>query len=152
AESWRIPLQASGNRANSTAHRALSGRSPVLCRTGVSQFARLKPALRTADPIVVPVLAGSSGDSPYHEPRPAGGRARPVPGVRMTKPIGRSLSLSVARRLICDLMHCSRHVPLIPMERRMRLAEVAAARLTAHPRPSWCAIVLKAYSFVAAAR
>jgi hypothetical protein len=70
----------------------------------------------------------------------------------MTQPIGRSLSLSLARRLICDLMHRSRHVPLIPMERRMRLAEVAEARLAAQPRPSWCAIVLKAYGIVAAAQ
>jgi hypothetical protein len=70
----------------------------------------------------------------------------------MTQPIGRRVTLSLGRRLICDLMHVSRHVPLIPMERRMRLAEVAAAREEAHPRPSWCAIILKAYGFVAAAR
>src|SRR5215471_8155743 len=65
---------------------------------------------------------------------------------------GRWLPLSPARRLICDLMHFARKVPTVPVERRMHLAAVAAARRQAEPRPSWCAIFTKALSFVAAAR
>jgi len=65
---------------------------------------------------------------------------------------GRWLPLSPARRLICDLMHFARKVPTVPVERRMHLAAVAAARRQAEPRPSWCAIFTKALAFVAAAR
>lgn len=65
---------------------------------------------------------------------------------------GRWLRLSTPRRLICDLMHFARKVPTVPVERRMQLAAVAAARRRAAPRPSWCAIFTKALAFVAAAR
>jgi len=43
-------------------------------------------------------------------------------------------------------------VPTVPVERRMHLAAVAAARQKAEPRPSWCAIFTKALGFVGAAR
>jgi len=36
------------------------------------------------------------------------------------------------------------------VQRRLRLAEVVAARQTAHPQPSWCALFTKAYGFVSA--
>jgi hypothetical protein len=65
---------------------------------------------------------------------------------------GRTLPLSLPRRVIDDLMHASRHVPLVPMERCMDVAAVAAARRAATPRPSWCALFTKAFGFVAAAR
>src|SRR5260370_34706759 len=65
---------------------------------------------------------------------------------------GRWLRLSTPRRLICDLMHFARKVPTVPVERRMNLAAVAAARGQAAPRPSWCAIFTKALAFVAAVR
>ena len=65
---------------------------------------------------------------------------------------GRWLPLSPPRRLICDLMHFARKVPSVPVERRMNLAAVAAARQQAEPRPSLCAIFTKALAFVAAAR
>ncbi|MCC6418384.1 MAG: acyltransferase [Gemmataceae bacterium] len=70
----------------------------------------------------------------------------------MTQPAGRNLPLSHGRRFICDLMHASRHVPHAALRRRMELAPLVAARQAACPRPSWLAIFLKAYSFVAAAR
>ncbi|MCI0464772.1 MAG: hypothetical protein L0Z62_48225 [Gemmataceae bacterium] len=70
----------------------------------------------------------------------------------MTQPAGRNLPLSHARRFICDLMHATRHVPRAALRRRMHLAPVVAARQAARPRPSWMAILLKAYSFVAEAR
>src|SRR5713226_8952981 len=70
----------------------------------------------------------------------------------MPQPVGRNLSLSLPRRFICDLVHFAHKVPTVPVERRMCLAEVAAARQAARPRPSWCAVFTKAYACVAAAR
>jgi hypothetical protein len=46
------------------------------------------------------------------------------------------------------MLHFARRVPLIPVERRMHLADVVAARAVAQPRPSWCGIFTKAYAFV----
>jgi len=63
---------------------------------------------------------------------------------------GRWVSLSVHRVMICDLMHFSRKLPSIPVQRRMRLAEVVAARREASPRPSWPVIFAKAFAIVAA--
>ena len=70
----------------------------------------------------------------------------------MPQPTGRSVPLSLPRRFIGDLLHAARRVPSVPVERRMDLAEVVAARAAAAPRPSWCALFLKAYGFVTAAR
>lgn len=63
---------------------------------------------------------------------------------------GRWVSLSVHRVMICDLMHFSRKLPSIPVQRRMRLEAVVAARREATPRPSWTAIFAKAFAVVAA--
>jgi hypothetical protein len=49
-------------------------------------------------------------------------------------------------------LHFSQKVPSVPMQRRMRLDELIAARQTWPQRVSWCAIFLKAYSIVAAER
>jgi hypothetical protein len=62
------------------------------------------------------------------------------------------MALSLPRRFICDLLHHARQVPSVPMQRRMHLAEVVAARQAASPRPGWCAIFTKAYAIVAAGR
>src|SRR5262245_12643327 len=70
----------------------------------------------------------------------------------MSQPAGRSLPLSDTRRFICDLMHATQRVPRAALRRRMQLAPVIAARRAARPRPSWAAILLKAYAFVADAR
>ncbi len=75
-----------------------------------------------------------------------------TPNRRMRLRRGRTLSLSLPRRLVGDLMHFSREVPSVPMQRRMRLADVVAARADWPRRLSWCAIFLKAYSLVAAER
>jgi hypothetical protein len=68
----------------------------------------------------------------------------------MPQPGGFSVPLSPPRRLICDYLHFAKQIPSVPVQRRMRLAEVVAARDTAQPRPSWCALFTKAYSLVAA--
>jgi hypothetical protein len=62
------------------------------------------------------------------------------------------LPLSLPRRVVCDLLHFALKVPSVPVQRRMNLAAVVAARQAAVPRPSWVAIFLKAFSVVAAAR
>lgn len=69
----------------------------------------------------------------------------------MSQPAGHNLPLSLPRRLICDYLHFARKVPSIPVERSMRLADVAAARTAAAARPSWSALFIKAYAFVTAA-
>ena len=62
---------------------------------------------------------------------------------------GRSIPLSVPRRLMCDYLALCRGIPLIPMQRTMQLAELVAARnWLGDNRPSWVAIFLKAYGQV----
>jgi hypothetical protein len=68
----------------------------------------------------------------------------------MSEAVGRRLSLSPPRRFLCELLHFTRKVPAASLLRRMRLAEVAAARAAADPRPSWSAVFLKAFAFVTA--
>ena len=68
----------------------------------------------------------------------------------MPHAIGRKLTLSFARRFFRDLLLRARRNPIASMQRRMRLAAVAAARELAVPRPSWQAIFLKAFAHVSA--
>ena len=70
----------------------------------------------------------------------------------MAQPAGRKLPLSLSRRFVGDLVHCAGAVPLLTIQRRMRLAEVAAARRATVGRPGWCALFTKAFAAVAARR
>ena len=70
----------------------------------------------------------------------------------MPQPAGVKLPLSLPRRMIGDYLHFARQIPSIPVQRRMQLAAVVAARQASGPRPSWCALFTKAYAFVSAAR
>jgi hypothetical protein len=70
----------------------------------------------------------------------------------MPQPAGFNLPLSLPRRLICDYLHFAGQVPSVPVQRRMRLAPVVAAREATGLRPSWYSIFAKAYGFVCAAR
>lgn len=70
----------------------------------------------------------------------------------MTAELGRTVFLTLGRRVVCDLVESAMRIPLIPIERPMNLAEIASARAEALPRPSWCAIFTKAYATVVAAR
>ncbi|MCE9560639.1 MAG: 2-oxo acid dehydrogenase subunit E2 [Planctomycetes bacterium] len=63
---------------------------------------------------------------------------------------GRSIPLSAPRRMVSDLLHISRQIPLIPGERTMQLAKVVEARKAATPRPSWLAMFVKALATVTA--
>src|SRR5262249_50911825 len=63
---------------------------------------------------------------------------------------GRSIPLSLPRRLIGDLLHFAQKVPSVPVQRRLLLDRVRLARERAADRPRWCAVFLKAYSLTAA--
>ena len=65
---------------------------------------------------------------------------------------GKRQRLTLPRRMVCDLLHFAKKVPSIPMQRRMRLANVVAAREAATTRVGWCPIFTKAYAIVSAAR
>ena len=70
----------------------------------------------------------------------------------MGEKVGRSLPLSLPRRFIGDLLHFAQKVPTVPVQRRMNIAPLMAARNQAFPRPSWCSLFTKAYAMVAADR
>src|SRR5262249_46694043 len=69
---------------------------------------------------------------------------------RMSKQTGRNLPLSPLRRLVGDHQHFCGKVPGATVERPLSLAALRAARQACVPRPSWCAIFLKAMSMVGA--
>lgn len=75
----------------------------------------------------------------------------PIPGVDSSIQ-GTWVGLSPQRKFVCDLLHYARKVPSVPSQRRMHLADVIAARRGQSRRVSWCAIFIKAYALVAAAR
>jgi hypothetical protein len=63
---------------------------------------------------------------------------------------GRYVSLSASRRWVGDLLAVSRSIPLVPFERRMNLAAVAAVRQAAGV--GWCALFTKALGMVSQRR
>ena len=65
--------------------------------------------------------------------------------------LGRAIPLSPQRQFICDLVAVAQAIPTIPVQRRMNLAVVVAARKASPLQPSWLAIFTKAYAKVAAA-
>lgn len=62
---------------------------------------------------------------------------------------GLMVPLSRPRRLICDLLHFAAGVPTVPVQRRLALAPLVAARRALAERPSWTAIFVKALALVA---
>jgi hypothetical protein len=69
----------------------------------------------------------------------------------MSQPRGRTLPLSVPRRLTGDLLAFAQQIPSIPVERTMHLGSLVVAREAAVARPGWAAIFTKAYACVCAA-
>jgi hypothetical protein len=67
----------------------------------------------------------------------------------MSAASGRTLPLSLPRRLIGDLLHFAQKVPSVPVQRLMNLAPLAEARSRATPRISWYTLFVKAYGLVA---
>lgn len=70
----------------------------------------------------------------------------------MTAAKGFYLPLSLPRTLITDLMELAAAVPTVPVERRLDLGPLLAARAAAAPRPGWTAIFTKAWALVCARR
>ena len=62
---------------------------------------------------------------------------------------GRAIRLSVPRRMVIDLLHFATVVPTVPVQRRMSIGPVAAARAACQDRPRWTAIFAKGYALVA---
>jgi hypothetical protein len=67
----------------------------------------------------------------------------------MPQPKCRKLPLSLGRRMLCDFTHFSWAHSSAAAERLMRLSDVIAARKDATPRPSWGAIMTKAFALAA---
>jgi hypothetical protein len=62
---------------------------------------------------------------------------------------GRRRMLPRSRRLVCDLLHFARQVPLFALERSCDLGKVAEARAGAPRRIAWSMLFLKAYAMLA---
>jgi pyruvate/2-oxoglutarate dehydrogenase complex dihydrolipoamide acyltransferase (E2) component len=66
----------------------------------------------------------------------------------MSKPKGKSLSISPYRRAVAELMHFSQQVPAVTAERRMDLSALAAARAAAPNKPTWTVLFSKAFAML----
>jgi len=62
---------------------------------------------------------------------------------------GKPIRLSLARRMVNDLLHFATAVPTVPVQKRMALGPVVAARAACRDRPRWTAIFTKAYGLLA---
>jgi hypothetical protein len=62
---------------------------------------------------------------------------------------GRSVKLSIQRRMVIDFLHFARAVPTVPVQKFMSIADVVAARAACRERPKWTAIFVKALALVA---
>lgn len=62
---------------------------------------------------------------------------------------GRSISLSVPRRIVADYMRLAATIPSVPAERTMDLGAVVAARNACSPRLPWVALFAKAFALTA---
>lgn len=69
----------------------------------------------------------------------------------MNESRGRSIPLSLPRRLVGDLVHFAHKVPSVPVQRPIRVAALDEVRSGLTDRPGWCAIFTKAYAQVAQA-
>ena len=62
---------------------------------------------------------------------------------------GRMIRLSVPRRMVNDLLHFAKGIPTVPVQKRMSLGALIAARAACKDRPRWTAIFTKAYALMA---
>jgi len=68
----------------------------------------------------------------------------------MSRVSGKNVRISPFRQLVVDLLHFCQKVPAATVERHLDLSPLIAARKACVPRPSWCAIFLKAFGIMAA--
>lgn len=64
-------------------------------------------------------------------------------------PVGKTVPLTVGRKLVHEILHHARKVPSLPLARTCQIAPVVMARRQALPAPSWVAIFMRAYGLVA---
>jgi hypothetical protein len=62
---------------------------------------------------------------------------------------GRAIRLSRPQRTVLDLLYFATAVPTIPVQRRMSLGPLVAARAACRERPRWTAIFAKGYALTA---
>jgi hypothetical protein len=63
---------------------------------------------------------------------------------------GRSVKLSIQRRMVIDFLHFARAAPTVPVQKFMSIGDVVAARAACRaPRPKWTAIFVKALALAA---
>ena len=62
---------------------------------------------------------------------------------------GRMIRLSVPRRVVIDLLYFAKGIPTVPVQKRMSLGALIAARAACKDRPRWTAIFTKAYALMA---
>jgi 2-oxoacid dehydrogenases acyltransferase (catalytic domain) len=65
---------------------------------------------------------------------------------------GRRIRMPPLRRVLLDLLHFSKKMPLVTAERRMALGPLSGARQACATKPSWSAIFMKAFALVAQRR
>jgi hypothetical protein len=68
----------------------------------------------------------------------------------MASPRGKTLPLSLGRRLVGDLLHHAKQVPSLPLARDCWIGPLFQARTSVSSPPSWTALFMKAYGIVAA--
>jgi pyruvate/2-oxoglutarate dehydrogenase complex dihydrolipoamide acyltransferase (E2) component len=62
---------------------------------------------------------------------------------------GRTIRLSVPRRIVIDLLYFASGIPTVPVQKRMSLGALVAARAACRERPRWTTIFTKAYALMA---
>jgi hypothetical protein len=62
---------------------------------------------------------------------------------------GRMIRLSVPRRMVGDLLYFARGIPTVPVQKRMSLGPLAAARAASRERPRWTTLFTKGYALMA---
>jgi hypothetical protein len=62
---------------------------------------------------------------------------------------GRAIPLSVQQRVVIDWLHFASGIPTVPVQKRMSIAALVAARAACREPPRWTAIFTKAYALVA---
>jgi hypothetical protein len=62
---------------------------------------------------------------------------------------GRMIRLSLPRRMVIDLLYFAKGIPTVPVQKRMALGPLNAARTACRERPRWTTLFTKAYALMA---
>ena len=89
---------------------------------------------------------GSPASQPVMQAHSCTTTNSPCGAERMDQPRCRRRTVSLGRGILCDYTHAARGNHQAAAERTMRIADVVEARRQASPRPSWGAIMTKAFA------